>query len=341
MNILLTGGAGYIGSHTCIALSEAGYMPVILDNFSNSNPAVLKRLSRILGKQPICERGDVCDPAFVGAAIRRHGVTAVIHFAAYKSVVDSVSNPLAYYRNNLGGLVSLLEAMDAAKCRTLVYSSSATVYGDPASVPITEDFPRTHSNPYGHTKLVGEDMLAALRAVQSDWHFGVLRYFNPVGAHISGLIGEDPNGVPGNLMPYITQVAVGKRAYLNVFGNDYPTPDGTGVRDYDHVSDLAEAHVIALKALLKRSESFTVNLGTGQGCSVLELVRAFEQVSGLQVPIHITHRRPGDVAECWADASNAKRILDWRARKTLADMCGDAWRWQQRNPDGYSSLEVS
>lgn len=337
MNILLTGGAGYIGSHTYISLAEAGYTPIILDNFSNSHLEVLDRLSHISGKQVTCEDGDVCDRNFVEGVIKRHQVSAVIHLAALKAVGESVSNPLAYYRNNLGGLVSLLEAMDAAKCHTLVFSSSAAVYGNPASVPITEDFPRSYTNPYGHTKLVCEDMLAAIRFAKPGWRIGVLRYFNPVGAHPLGMIGEDPNGVPNNLMPYITQVAVGKRIYLNVFGIDYPTPDGTGIRDYLHVVDLAEAHVAALKALLERGESFTVNLGTGQGHSVLEVVRTFEQISGQLVPIRITPRRSGDVAECWADPSKAQQILGWRAQKSLNDMCADAWRWQQHNPNGYSS----
>lgn len=336
MNILLTGGAGYIGSHTYIALAEAGYTSVILDNFSNSHKALLDRLSRISGKQVICEVGDVSDRSFVADVIQRHKVSAIIHFAAFKSVGESISNPLAYYRNNLVGIISLLEAMDATQCRTLVYSSSATVYGDPAVVPITEDFPCMHTNPYGHTKLVSEDMLAALRIAKADWCIGVLRYFNPVGAHPSGLIGEDPNGVPGNLMPYISQVAAGKRPYLKVFGNDYPTPDGTGIRDYIHVVDLAEGHVAALKVLLERGDSFTINLGTGQGHSVLEVIRTFEQVSGRPVPFRLAQRRRGDVAECWADISNAQRILGWRAQKSLIEMCADAWRWQQHNPNGYT-----
>lgn len=333
--ILLTGGAGYIGSHTLVALVEAGFTPVILDDFSNSKPAVLARLQRIVGQPVLCQQGSVADVALVQDLIRRHGVAAVVHFAGFKAVGESVAQPLKYFENNLGGMMALLRALDATACRTLVFSSSATVYGDPASVPITEDFPRSHTNPYGHTKLVCEDMLAALRIANPAWRTGVLRYFNPVGAHPSGLIGEDPSGPPNNLMPYVAQVAVGKRPFLNVFGNDYPTPDGTGVRDYIHVQDLAQAHVAAVQALLQGADSFTVNVGTGQGQSVLEVVRAFEQASGQPVPYRIAPRRPGDVAQCYADASLAQRLLGWRARHTLADMCADAWRWQSRNPDGY------
>ena len=277
MNILLTGGAGYIGSHTCVALIEAGFTPVLLDNFSNSHPAVLQRLQRITGQSVVCERGDVLDTPWVEAVLRRHDIAGVMHFAGDKAVGESVAQPLKYYRNNIGGAVSLLEAMQAANCGTLVFSSSATVYGDPASVPITEAFPRQHTNPYGHTKLVIEDMLAALGVAQPSWRLGVLRYFNPVGAHPSGHIGEDPSGIPNNLMPYVAQVAVGKRSCLSVYGSDYATPDGTGVRDYIHVQDLAAGHVAALKALqVAGGKSFTVNLGTGQGHSVLQVVRAFE-----------------------------------------------------------------
>ena len=269
MNILLTGGAGYIGSHTCVALIEAGFTPVILDNFSNSRPAVLQRLEQITGQAVVCEKGDVLDTPWVEQVLRRHQIAAVLHFAGDKAVGESVAQPLKYYRNNIGGAVSLLEAMLAAGCQTLVFSSSATVYGDPASVPITESFPRQHTNPYGHTKLVIEDMLAAMQVADPSWRLAVLRYFNPVGAHPSGLIGEDPSGIPNNLMPFVAQVAIGKRPYLNVYGNDYPTPDGTGVRDYIHVQDLAAGHVAALQALLAQGESFTVNLGTGSGNSVL------------------------------------------------------------------------
>jgi UDP-glucose 4-epimerase len=335
MNILLTGGAGYIGSHTCVALIEAGFTPVILDNFSNSHPAVLQRLAQITGQAVACEKGDVLDTPWVEAVLRRHRIAAVLHFAGDKAVGESVAQPLKYYRNNIGGAVSLLEAMQATDCRTLVFSSSATVYGDPASVPITEDFPRRHTNPYGHTKLVIEDMLAAMQVADSSWKLAVLRYFNPVGAHPSGLIGEDPSGIPNNLMPFVAQVAIGKRPYLNVYGNDYATPDGTGVRDYIHVQDLAEGHVAALQSLLDKGESFTVNLGTGHGNSVLEVVHAFEQASGRPIPYQIAPRRPGDVAQCYADTALALGLLGWRAKHTLEGMCADAWRWQSGNPDGY------
>ena len=335
MNILLTGGAGYIGSHTCIALAQAGYTPVIVDDFSNSHPAVLQRLQQITGQTIACEQGDVADAAFMTDVLRRHKVQAVLHFAGYKAVGESVAEPLKYYRNNLGSTLGLLEAMTAVGCRKLVFSSSATVYGDPATVPITEDFPRSHTNPYGHTKLVCEDMLSAVRAADPAWRVGVLRYFNPVGAHTSGQIGEDPAGIPNNLMPYVAQVAVGKRPYLNVYGNDYATPDGTGVRDYIHVQDLAEGHVAAVRALLDQGNGFTVNLGSGQGHSVLDVVRAFEAASGQPVPYRFVPRRVGDVAQCYADSSLAERLLGWRATRSLADMCADVWRWQQGNPQGY------
>ena len=335
MNILLTGGAGYIGSHTYVALAQAGYTPVIVDNFSNSHPGVLDRLKAITDRPVQCERGDVLDTAWIEAVLRRHEIAGVIHLAGDKAVGESVQKPLKYFRNNIGGAISLLQAMEAAGCHGLVFSSSATVYGDPASVPIAEDFARSHTNPYGHTKLVIEDMLAAVGAAQPSWRIAVLRYFNPVGAHESGQIGEDPSGIPNNLMPYISQVALGKRPYLQVFGSDYPTPDGTGVRDYIHVSDLAEGHVAALKALLERGQSLTVNLGTGRGYSVLEVVRAFEAASGRPVPFQIAPRRPGDIAQCYADPALAQQLLGWRATRSIEQMCVDAWRWQSRNPDGY------
>ncbi|MBG9390080.1 UDP-glucose 4-epimerase GalE [Caenimonas aquaedulcis] len=335
MNILLTGGAGYIGSHTCVALAHAGYTPVILDNFSNSHPGVLERLHRIIGKPVACEEGDVLDTKLVEAVMRKHQIAGVVHFAGDKAVGESVAKPLKYFRNNIGGAMSLVEAMQATGCHTLVFSSSATVYGDPASVPIREDFPRGHTNPYGHTKLVIEDMLTAIAAAEPAWRVAILRYFNPVGAHESGLIGEDPSGVPNNLMPFVSQVALGKRAHLQVFGDDYPTPDGTGVRDYIHVIDLAEGHVAALKALMETGKSLAVNLGTGRGHSVLELVRAFEAASGRPVPYQIAPRRAGDVAQCYADPALAQSLLGWRASRTLEQMCADSWRWQSGNPDGY------
>lgn len=341
--ILLTGGAGYIGSHTAVALVEAGFAPIVLDNFANSHPVVLERLQRITGQSLPLERGDVLDTPWLLEVLRRHRPAGVVHFAGDKAVGESVADPLKYYRNNLGGATSLLQAMSEvadeadAAAPTLVFSSSATVYGDPVRVPITEDFARSHTNPYGHTKLVIEDMLQALQAAQPRWRIGTLRYFNPVGAHPSGLIGEDPAGIPNNLMPYVAQVAVGARERLSVFGGDYPTPDGTGVRDFIHVMDLARAHVAALQALLGGGASFTVNVGTGRGHSVLEVVAAFQKASGRPVPHQIVARRPGDVAQCWADPSLAQRLLGWQARHTLDEMCADAWRWQRQNPAGYRS----
>nr|WP_236599360.1 UDP-glucose 4-epimerase GalE [Ramlibacter monticola] len=335
----MTGGAGYIGSHTFVALHGAGFAPVILDDFSNSHPAVLERLERITKVRPVLEKGDVRDVAFVETVLRRHRPAGVVHFAGSKAVGESVAQPLKYFDNNIGGAISLLRAMETlgGELRpTLVFSSSATVYGDPATVPITEDFPRSHTNPYGHTKLVIEDMLLALQRARPEWRIAILRYFNPVGAHPSGLIGEDPAGIPNNLMPFVTQVAVGLRAHLNVFGGDYPTPDGTGVRDYIHVDDLAAGHVAALQALFAGQESFTVNLGTGRGYSVLQVVRAFEQASGRKIPYEIVARRPGDVAQCYADPSLARRLLGWEARKGIDEMCADAWRWQEGNPKGYA-----
>ena len=336
MQILLTGGAGYIGSHTYLALLEAGFQPLILDDFSNSTPLVLPRLAQISGQPVRCERGSVADQALLETLIRQYQIQAVVHFAGFKAVGESVAQPLKYYDNNLVGMMRLLQAMDATQCRRLVFSSSATVYGDPASVPITEDFPRSHTNPYGHTKLVIEDMLGALQKSDARWQLGVLRYFNPVGAHPSGLIGEDPAGIPNNLMPYVAQVAVGQRPYLNVYGNDYATPDGTGVRDYIHVQDLAQGHVRALQVLLEQGRSFTVNLGTGQGSSVLEVVRAFEKASGKAIPFQFAPRREGDVAQCYASTDLAQQLLGWKAQRDLHAMCADAWRWQSANPRGYA-----
>ena len=335
MNILLTGGAGYIGSHTYIALKQAGLNPVILDDFSNSNPKVLQRLERITGKSVLCERGSVSDLTRVQDLIRRLDIQAVIHFAGFKAVGESVAEPLKYYDNNVGGMVRMLQAMESTDCRTLVFSSSATVYGDPVSVPITEAFARSHTNPYGHSKLIIEDMLTALQNADSSWKVAVLRYFNPVGAHPSGLIGEDPRGTPNNLMPFVAQVAVGRRLFLNIYGNDYPTADGTGVRDYIHVQDLAAGHLAALKTLSVTGRSFSVNLGTGHGCSVLEVVSAFEKACGRQIPYQFAPRREGDVAQCFASTALANELLGWQAQLGLDAMCADAWRWQSANPNGY------
>ena len=333
--ILLTGGAGYLGSHTCVALAQAGYLPVILDDFSNSDPAVLERLQRILGQPIPCVRGSVADTDWVEQVLRQHKVAAVVHFAGYKAVGESVAEPLKYYANNIGGTVSLLQAMASAGCRTLVFSSSATVYGNPSSVPITEDFPRSHTNPYGHSKLVCEDMLAALRQSDARWQTGVLRYFNPVGAHPSGLIGEAPLGQPNNLMPLLAQVAAGLRPQLSIYGQDFATPDGTGVRDYIHVQDLARGHVKAIDYLLNQKKSLTVNLGAGKGYSVLDLVRAFERASGQKIPYQIVDRRSGDIAAFYADASLADELLDWRVEFDLDAMCRDSWHWQSNNPNGF------
>ena len=340
-NILLTGGAGYIGSHTYVAMQAAGFNPVILDDFSNSHEGVLLRLAHITGRAVVCERGNVADTALVEILLKKHAIAAVVHFAGFKAVGESVAQPLKYYLNNVGGTLGLLQAMQATDCRTLVFSSSATVYGDPVRVPVTEDFPRQHTSPYAHTKLLIEDIVASVRVSSSRWRTGVLRYFNPVGAHPSGMIGENPSGIPNNLMPFVTQVAVGQRPYLSVFGNDYDTPDGTGVRDYIHVQDLAQGHVAAVKSLLHEgSASFTVNLGTGQGHSVLDVVRTFEQASSRAIPFRFVPRRGGDVAEYYADPALAKQVLGWSATHSLIDMCTDAWRWQQANPTGYATVLV-
>jgi len=335
MKILLTGGAGFIGSHTWLALTEAGFTPVILDDFSNSHVEVLSRLEKISGKPVIWHQGNVSDVELVRSIILQHCIGAVVHFAAFKAVSESVIQPLTYYDNNLGGITRLLQAMDACDCRQFIFSSSAAVYGDPASVPITEHFPRAHTNPYAHTKLVCEDMLTALHISNSAWKIAVLRYFNPVGAHDSGLIGENPAGTPSNLMPYLAQVAVGKQPHLTIYGNDYSTPDGTGVRDYIHVQDLAQGHVAAVRTLVSQGQGFTVNLGSGQGHSVLEVVQAFEKASGCRIPYRFAGRRAGDVAQCFSEVSRSYEVLGWRTTHTLADMCADTWRWQKANPNGY------
>ncbi|QPN32721.1 UDP-glucose 4-epimerase GalE [Diaphorobacter sp. JS3051] len=327
--ILVTGGAGFIGTHTCAALADAGIPTLLLDNFSNSRRSVLDRLARITGKPVACVEGDVRDAQLLRQLFASHPIEGVIHFAALKAVGESVREPLRYYENNVAGTVSLLRAMQAAGVRTLVFSSSATVYGDPASLPIREDFPLSATNPYGWSKLMMEQVLADVdHAEPGQWRIARLRYFNPVGAHESGLIGEDPQGVPNNLMPYVAQVACGQREVLSVYGGDYPTPDGTGVRDYIHVCDLAEGHVAALRYLRAHPGLLTVNLGTGRPVSVLEMVRGFEQASGRAVPYQVVARRPGDVAACWADPALAERLLGWRARRDLQAMCRDAWRWQ-------------
>ena len=333
--ILLTGAAGYIASHTWLALQQAGYRVVGVDNFANSSPVVLERLAE-LARAPIeFERADVCDAAALDEVFSRHRPAAVVHFAAHKAVGESVSQPLAYYRNNVGGLVNTCEVMKRHGCLRMVFSSSATVYGAPKRLPLREDAPTSATNPYGATKLMGEQILRDLGVSEPAWQTACLRYFNPVGAHESGRIGEDPRGTPNNLMPYVAQVAVGRREKLSVFGGDYATPDGTGVRDYIHVTDLAEGHVAALRRLLDQPGSLTVNLGTGQGYSVLDLVRAYEAASGRRVPYEIVARRPGDVAACWADPALARETLGWQAQLDLARMCEDSWRWQHLNPHGF------
>jgi len=328
-SILVTGGAGYIGSHTCVELLAAGHDLVIVDNFSNSKPAVLDRIARIAGRKPAFVEADVRDRAALRRAFAGRQIAAVIHFAGLKAVGESVAQPLRYYDNNVAGSVALCEVMLEHEVRSLVFSSSATVYGDPHSVPIREDFPLSATNPYGRSKLMVEDILRDAAHADAGWRIALLRYFNPVGAHASGLIGEDPNGIPNNLMPFIAQVAVGQRPELAVFGNDYPTPDGTGVRDYIHVVDLARGHLAALNALTREPGLFTVNLGTGRGYSVLEMVAAFAAASGRRVPYRIAGRRPGDVAQCYADPALATRLLGWRAERGIAEMCADTWRWQQ------------
>ncbi len=333
--ILLTGAAGYIASHTWLALQGAGFRVVGVDNFVNSSPVVLERLGELAGAPIEFERADVCDSAVMDEIFERHRPAAVVHFAAYKAVGESVSQPLAYYRNNLGGLVTTCETMRRHGCSRIVFSSSATVYGAPDKLPLREDAPTSATNPYGATKLMGEQILRDVGVSDPSWQTACLRYFNPVGAHESGRIGEDPRGTPNNLMPYVAQVAVGRRAKLSVFGNDYPTPDGTGVRDYIHVTDLAEGHVAALHRLLDHPGSLTVNLGTGHGYSVLDLVRAYEAASGRSVPYEIVARRPGDVAACWADPALAREMLGWEAKLDLTRMCEDSWRWQHLNPQGF------
>jgi len=335
--IFVTGGAGYIGTHTCVELLNAGFDVTVFDNFCNSQPEALTRVQRITSRRPKLVQGDIRDSAALEAALRSSGASAVIHFAGLKAVGESVQNPLAYYDNNVVGTVRLLEAMAACNVKTLVFSSSATVYGDPHYLPLTEDHPLSTTNPYGQTKLVIEQMLRDLHRSDPRWRLSILRYFNPVGAHTSGLIGEDPQGTPNNLLPFVAQVAVGRREFLNVWGNDYSTPDGTGVRDYIHVVDLALGHLKALERLQQHEECRAINLGTGVGYSVLDMVRAFEQASGKPVPYKVAPRRAGDIAACYADPAQALALLGWRAERGLEAMCADAWRWQSGNPEGYPS----
>lgn len=339
MKILTTGGAGYIGSHTCLELLQAGFDLVVVDNLSNSKMESLKRVQRIAGRSLCFYRVDLLDKAALASVFRSHEIDAVIHFAGLKAVGESTQIPLRYYHNNITGTLILCEVMKEFGVQTIVFSSSATVYGNPQKVPITEDFPLSATNPYGRTKLVIEEILRDVQAAEFGWQIALLRYFNPVGAHKSGYIGEDPNGIPNNLFPYIAQVAVGKLKELAVFGNDYPTPDGTGVRDYIHVVDLARGHLRALEKLRTKPGLVIYNLGTGRGYSVLEVVSAFSKACGKLIPYKIVGRRPGDVACSYADPSLAHRELGWMATKSLAEMCADAWRWQTTNPSGYTDRE--
>lgn len=326
--ILVTGGTGYIGSHTTVELMQAGFEVLIVDNFCNSKASVLDRIERIVGRRPIFVEADIRDPKAMRKLFSEYRVSAVIHFAGLKAVGESVSQPLRYYDNNIHGSLVLFEVMAECGVKELVFSSSATVYGDPRTVPIREDFPLSATNPYGRSKLIVEEILGDIAHADISWHIALLRYFNPVGAHESGLIGEDPHGIPNNLMPYIAKVAAGSLEELSVFGNDYPTVDGTGVRDYIHVVDLARGHLAALKVLKTSAGVLTVNLGTGHGYSVLEVIRAFEMASGRKVPYKIVGRRPGDIAECYADPALAKNLLRWQAKYGIEEMCRDAWRWQ-------------
>lgn len=335
MKILVTGGAGYIGSHTCVELLDEGYEVVVVDNLANSKKEALKRVQDITGKRLSFFEVDLLDHEQLDFVFSEHKIDAVIHFAGYKAVGESVSKPLSYYHNNITGTLHLCEAMKKYGVKNMVFSSSATVYGDPETVPIKEDFPLSATNPYGRTKLFIEEILRDLHVADDAWNLALLRYFNPVGAHPSGRIGEDPNDIPNNLMPYISQVAVGKLDKLSVFGDDYPTKDGTGVRDYIHVVDLAVGHIKALEALEENPGLITYNLGTGKGYSVLEVVNAFEEATGQEVPYQITDRRPGDIAACYADPKKAKDELGWEAERDLVDMCRDVWKWQSQNPEGY------
>jgi len=338
--VLVTGGAGYIGSHTLISLHEAGYDFVVYDNLCNSSQESLSRVEKIISKKIEFEKGDIRDKSSLEKVFQKYAIDSVIHFAGLKAVGESVEKPLEYYDNNLNGTLVLLDVMKAYGCKKIVFSSSATVYGDPHTTPIKEDFPLSATNPYGRTKLFIEEILRDVYRSDNDFKIVLLRYFNPVGAHISGTIGEDPNGIPNNLMPFIAQTAVGKRQELSVFGGDYDTVDGTGVRDYIHVVDLSAGHVKALDKIDDIQDVLTVNLGTGNGYSVLEMVHAFEKASCKKVAYKIVNRRAGDIAKCFADPSYAKEVLDWEAEKTIDEMCEDSWRWQEKNPDGYKVVNV-
>ncbi len=335
MSVLVTGGAGYIGSHTCVKLLEAGYDVVVLDNLSNSSPKAIGRVEEITGKKIRFYECDILDKEGMRAIFHENTIDSVIHFAGLKAVGESVAVPLKYYENNIAGTVYLLEVMQESGVKKMVFSSSATVYGMTDKMPLTEDLPTSANSPYGQTKLMIEQILQDLAVSDKDWAISLLRYFNPVGAHESGRIGENPKGIPNNLMPYITQVALGKLPQLSIFGNDYPTKDGTGVRDYIHVVDLAEGHLKALDKLKTTKGVLIYNLGTGVGYSVLDLVKAFEEANGVTIPYKFAPRRPGDVTVCYADPTKAKNELGWEAKKSIVDMCRDAWNWQKNNPNGY------
>lgn len=335
MNILVTGGTGYIGSHTCIQLIQAGITPIILDNLYNSKKLVLERIAQVTGVTPQFYQGDIRDSELLERIFTQHDIDSVIHFAGLKAVGESVEKPLMYYQNNVAGTLNLVQAMEKAGVKSFIFSSSATVYGDPASVPIRENFPTSATNPYGRSKLMVEECLTDFQHANPDWSITLLRYFNPVGAHASGLLGEDPQGTPNNLLPFVAQVAVGRREKVGVFGNDYPTPDGTGVRDYIHVVDLADGHLAALNNVGLQAGLHIFNLGTGQGNSVLEMIAAFSKTVGKPIPYQIQPRRAGDIAECWADPSYAEQVLGWKATRSLETMVEDIWRWQSKNPNGY------
>ena len=339
--ILITGGAGFIGSHTVVELLQAGHDVVVVDNLCNSSPVALERVAEICGRAPDFAEVDIRDREGLRRVFAEHDIEAVVHFAGLKAVGESVEKPLAYYQNNLAGTATLCEAMAEAGVKRLVFSSSATVYGNPETLPIREDYPLGAANPYGRSKLFIEELLRDLYASDPEWRIAILRYFNPIGAHPSGRIGEDPQGIPNNLFPFITQVAVGRMERLAIFGGDYPTPDGTGVRDYIHVVDLALGHLKALQRLAAAPGLVTCNLGTGQGYSVLEMVKSFERVTGRIVPYAIVDRRSGDIAACWADPGYAEKELGWKAVRGLDEMCADGWRWQERNPEGYGATSLT